>query len=137
MGLNPFKKKIQEMPINVGNAPNFEEKISIGKLSLPVQAKTEGHTAEDIRLIIKEWLDIIHIKMKTRLNKRQVRAVTTFQGLANKYNIKTVDDYLIEFRINKLSEEGMSSKELVEILKARIPELQEDNALSKLNRFLE
>lgn len=115
----------------------FEEKTSVSKLSLPVASKSEGHTAEDIRLIIKEWLEQTHIKMKTRLNKRQVRAVTTFQGLANKYKIKTIDDYLIEFRINKLSEDGMSSKELVEILKARIPELQEDNALSKLNRFLE
>ena len=129
------KKQQQVTPIS---PPKFEgEKLTIGKLSLPVASKGEGHTAEDIRLIIKEWLDLIHIKMKTRLNKRQVRAITIFQGVANEWEVTVMDDFLIEYRINKLSEDGQSSKELVEILKARMPELQEDNAMNKLSRFLE
>lgn len=131
-----FGKKNKTDSLNM--IPKFEgEKESIGKISLPVASKGEGHTAEDIRLIIKEWLDQAHIKMKTRLNKRQVKAITILQGLADKFDIKTLDDFLIEFRINKLSEEGQSSKELVDILKARMPELQEDNAMNKLSRFLE
>ena len=132
-----FGKKKEEPIKPVQSSPGFDEKISIGKLSLPTVANKEGHTAEDIRLIIAEWLDPKHIKRKTRLNPRQVRAVSILQSLADTYNIKTLDRYLIEFRTNKLSEESMSSKELENILKARMPELQQDNAMGKLSRFLE
>ena len=115
----------------------FEEKITIGKLSLPQMAKQESRTAEDISLIIKEWLDEKHVKRKTRLNKRQVRAVTTFQGLAIEWDIIVIENFLIWFLSYKLSEDGQSSKELENILKARMPEIQEDNAMNKLSRFLE
>ena len=132
-----FGKKKEETVKPILPLSGFEEKISISKLSLPTVANKEGHTAEDIRLIIAEWLKPEHIKRKTRLNSRQVRAVSILQSLADTYNIKTLDRYLTEFRTNKLSEDSQSSKELENILKARMPELQQDNISSKLGRFLE
>jgi hypothetical protein len=137
MGFFKKNKKIDVLtPVNPDKS-EFQEKTTVSKLTLPVSAKTEGHTAEDIRLIIAEWLKPEHIKRKTRFNTRQVRAVSILQSLADTYHIKTLQRFLDEFRTNKLSEDGQSSKELENILKARMPELQEDNALSKLNRFLE
>jgi len=92
--------------------------------------------AENIRLIIQEWLDPRHIRSKTRLTKKQVIAITILQGLADTYNIKTLNKFLTEFRTNKLSEDGQSSTELENILKARIPDLEANN-LQKLSKFLE
>lgn len=110
----------------------------MNKEDLPKSPETENTTdeAENIRLIIKEWLDLKHIKMKTRYTKRSARAVTTLQGLADKYNIKTLDEYLIEYRINMLSIDGETSRELTDILKARIPDI-EQSQLDKLAKFLE
>lgn len=92
--------------------------------------------AENVSLIIKEWLNPKHIKRKTRYTKRQVRAVTVLQSLADTYKIKTLDRYLTVFRTTKLSEDGKSSEELEAILKSRMPEIQE-NALEKMAKFLE
>lgn len=92
--------------------------------------------AENIRLIIQEWLAPKHIRYKTRLTKKQVVAITILQGLADSYNIKTLKKFLDEFRTNKLSEEGKSSQELENILKARIPDI-EATSLQKLSKFLE
>lgn len=92
--------------------------------------------AENIRLIIQEWLDPKHIRRKTRLTKKQVIAITILQGLADTYNIKTLKKFLDEFRTNKLSEDGKSSEELENILKARIPDIERTN-LEKLSKFLE
>lgn len=91
---------------------------------------------ENIRVIIAEWLDQKHVKYKTRYNTRSARAVTTLQGLADKYNIKTLNDYLIEYRINMLSIDRESSKELTDILKARLPDVNETQ-LEKISKFLE
>lgn len=92
--------------------------------------------AENVSLIIKEWVNPAHVKYKTRYTKEQVIAVSILQSLADTYNIKTLQRFLKEFRINKLSEDGKSSQELEEILKARIPDIQESN-LEKLSKFLE
>ena len=100
------------------------------------QVSNTTDEAENIKLIIREWLDLKHIKTKTRYNRRSARAVTTLQGLADKYNIKTLDEYLIEYRINMLSVDGETSKELTDILKARIPDL-EQSQLDKISKFLE
>ena len=108
---------------NIDDFPMVEE----------LDARTQ---AENIKLIIAEWLDQKHIRMKTRFNKRSARAVTTLQGLADKYNIKTLDDYLLQYRINMLSVDRESSKELTDILKARMPDL-EQSQLEKLSQFLE
>ena len=91
---------------------------------------------EDIRVIIAEWLDQKHVKYKTRYTVRSARAVTTLQGLADKYNIETLTDYLIEYRINMLSIDRESSKELTDILKARLPDISE-NQLDKISKFLD
>lgn len=101
-----------------------------------IKSEAVESKAENIKLIIAEWLKLEHIKMKTRYNTRSARAVTTLQGLADKYNISTLDDYLLEYRINMLSVDRESSKELTDILKARLPDA-EQSQLEKLSKFLE
>ena len=98
--------------------------------------KAEMSEAENIRLIISEWLDPKHIRRKTRLSKKQVIAITILQSLSDTYNIKTLKRFLNEFRTSKLSEDGKSSSELESILKARIPEVEQSN-IEKLAKFLE
>lgn len=98
--------------------------------------KAEMSEAENIRLIISEWLDPKHIRRKTRLSKKQVIAITILQSLSDTYNIKTLKRFLDEFRTSKLSEDGKSSSELENILKARIPEVEQTN-IEKLAKFLE
>lgn len=98
--------------------------------------KAETSEAENVRLIIAEWLDPKHIRRKTRLTKKQVVAIAILQSLADTYDIKTLKRFLDEFRTGKLSEDGKSSQELENILKARMPEIEETN-LSKLSKFLE
>jgi len=98
--------------------------------------KAEMSEAENIRLIISEWLDPKHIRRKTRLSKKQVIAITILQSLSDTYNIKTLKRFLNEFRTSKLSEDGKSSSELENILKARIPEVEQTN-IEKLAKFLE
>lgn len=98
--------------------------------------RAEMSEAENIAMIIKEWLDPKHIKRKTRLTKKQVIAISILQGLADTFNIKTLKKFLDEFRTNKLSEDGQSSSELENILKARMPDIEQTN-LSKLQKFLE
>lgn len=98
--------------------------------------RAEMSEAENIAMIIKEWLDPKHIRRKTRLTKKQVIAISILQGLSDTYNIKTLKKFLDEFRTNKLSEDGKSSEELENILKARMPEIEQTN-LQKLQKFLE
>ena len=98
--------------------------------------KAETSEAENVRLIISEWLDPKHIRRKTRLTKKQVIAIPILQSLADTYKILTLKRFLDEFRTGKLSEDGKSSAELENILKARMPEIEQNN-LSKLSKFLE
>jgi hypothetical protein len=90
---------------------------------------------ENVSMIIKEWLDPKHIRAKTRYTKKQVVAVSILQSLADTYNIKTLKRFLSTFITAKLSEDGKSSSELENILKARLPD--DDVELKKLSRFLE
>jgi len=98
--------------------------------------RAEMTESENVAMIIKEWLDPKHIKRKTRLTKKQVIAISILQGLADTFNIKTLKKFLDEFRTNKLSEDGQSSSELENILKARLPDIEQTN-LEKLSKFLE
>ena len=106
---------------------------------MPIKSESEGFTAEDIRLIIAEWLKEDHVHFKTRYSKRQVRAITKLQPIADRYNIKCLKDVLNEFRIAKLSEEGKSSQELVDILKERLTGLMEEKTTVNkgLGKFFE
>jgi len=92
--------------------------------------------AENVSMIIAEWLKKKHIRYKTRYTKRQVPAVSTLQSLADTYKIKTLQRYLDEFRTNKLSEDSKSSEELEAILKSRHPTVEE-GGLEKLSKYLE
>ena len=95
----------------------------------------ESNDAENIQLIVKEWLNPKHVKYKTRYSPNQVTAISIFQSLANKYNIKTLKRFITEYQSAKLSEGGQSSEELKEILIARMPE-PETSGLEKLTKFL-
>ena len=129
----PFTKKKKEEIVNPD--PSF----SISRSTMPVKNEGEGFTAEDIRLIIAEWLKEGHTKFKTRYTKRQVRAITKLQPLADKYEIECIQNVLHEFRIAKLSEEGQSSSELVDILKERLTGIMEEKTTvnKSLGRFFE
>jgi len=99
---------------------------------------TESKKAEDISKIIAEWLSKKHINAKTRLTKNQVVAITILKTIADRYHIKPLQDLLKNYQTFKLSEEGESSKELVEILKERLPEKEdEDNIITSVGRFLD
>jgi len=93
---------------------------------------------EDIRKIIEEWLNSKHINAKTRLTKNQVIAISILKTLADRYNIRPLQLLLKNYQTFKLSEDGESSKELVEILKERSPEREtEDNIITTVGKFLE
>lgn len=102
----------------------------------PNEQQQLSSEAENVALIIKEWLDPKHVKAKTRLTRQQVVSVAILQSLADTYNIKTLKRFLTEFKTAKLSEDGKSSSELEGILKARMPE-ESDIELKKLSKFLE
>jgi len=70
------------------------------------------------------------------LTKKQVVSISILQSLCDTYNIQTLNRFLNEFRTNKLSEDGKSSKELEAILKARIQDVEDTN-LGRLSKFLE
>lgn len=117
----------------------FNPSFSVSTSTMPIKKEGEGFTAEDIRLIIAEWLKQDHTKFKTRYSKRQVRAITKLQPVADRYKIKCLQNVLNEFRIAKLSEEGQSSKELVDILKERLTGLMEEKTTvnKSLGRFFD
>lgn len=107
----------------------------IDRVFSPQRGADEVET-ENVSKIIEEWLSPKHINAKTRFTKEQVVAVAILQSLANTYHIRTLDRFLKEFRVGKLSEDGQSSKELENILKSRI--IEEDTShLKSLTKFLE
>lgn len=127
------KKPTKEQKIKDKNKMNVLTEIFRPQQTSQDQSMSE---AENVSLIIAEWLNKKHIRRKTRYTKRQVMAVSTLQSLADTYSIKTLDRFLDEFRTNKLSEDGQSSKELENILKSRMPQMEETQ-LEKLGKFLE
>lgn len=129
-----FKKKPEPV-----SKPDYNANFSISAHTLPVKKEGEGFTAEDIRLIIAEWLKENHVRYKTRYTRKQVRAITKLQPIADRYDIDCLQNLLNEFRIAKLSEEGQSSKELVDILKERLTGMMEEKATvnKSLGRFFE
>lgn len=86
--------------------------------------------AENLSEIIKAWLDDKYIHSKTRLNQNQIIALTILKTLAEKYKVTCIKQLIDNFVRYKLSEGGQSSKELVDILKART-EVDVDDSLSK------
>lgn len=126
------EEEVKEAPKKQQSGANILESV-FGK---PQDNQKTPSEAENVALIIKEWLDPKHVKAKTRLTKPQVIAVAILQSLADTYNIKTLKRFLIEFKTAKLSEDGKSSAELEGILKARLPE-ESDIEMHKLAKFLE
>ena len=85
---------------------------------------------ENLSEMIKAWLDDKYIHAKTRLNQNQIIALTILKTLAEKYKVKCIKELIDNFVRYKLSEGGQSSKELVDILKART-ETEIDDSLTK------
>lgn len=131
-----FGKKKPETEVKT---PESKQSFSISSYTMPVKSEGRGLAVEDIREIIAEWLKSVHTKFKTRLTKRQVRGITKVQPMADRYHITCLQITLDEFRIAKLSEEGQSSKELVDILRERISNFmdQEGDNSNSLGRFFE
>jgi len=103
----------------------------------PVKGKTTN-IAEDIRLIIFEWLKEQHIRYKTEYATSGVaHSVSLFQTIADRHKIKCMQQYLTNYRIDNLSVGRQSSKELVEILSKRIAEEGKTEGLDKISKFLE
>lgn len=131
--MGKIEKKTARPRPGDGNSLNVLDRI----FGTPQETlKAETSEAENVSMIIKEWLDPKHIRRKTRLTKKQVVAIAILQSLADTYDIKTLKRFLDEFRTGKLSEDGKSSSELENILKARMPEIEHSN-LEKLSKFLE
>lgn len=86
--------------------------------------------SENLAEIIKAWLDDAYIHAKTRLNQNQIIALTILKTLAEKYSVSCIKDLIDNFVRYKLSEGGQSSKELVDILKART-DVEMDDSLEK------
>ena len=100
-------------------------------------SKDENSDAENISLIVKEWLNPEHTRFKTRYSKSQIVAISIFQSLADTYKIKTLERFLYEYRTAKLSEDSKSSEELTDILVARMSAKDDMSGLEKLGRYLE
>lgn len=106
----------------------------------PVKNKSNT-MAEDIRLITEEWLKPDHIRYKTEYSTSRVaHSVSLFQTLADRHNIKCINEYLENYRTDNLSVGRQTSKELVEILSKRIADIYREEGktgLDKINKFLE
>lgn len=86
--------------------------------------------SENLSEIIKAWLDDAYIHAKTRLNQNQIIALTILKTLSEKYKVTCIKELIDNFVRYKLSEGGQSSKELVDILKART-DVEMDDSLEK------
>lgn len=99
------------------------------------QAPLTDETTENMQKIIESWLDDKFIHAKTRLTGNQIIALTLLKTLADKYKITCIKEIIDNFCRYKLSEGGQSSKELVDILKAR-PDIVEDQGfMDKIKAF--
>lgn len=117
----------------------MEGKNAIDNVLLRMQVNDNGKNtdAENIEKIIDEWLKDKHIHAKTRLTRNQITSLSILKSIADTYNIACLKKFLKNFQRYKLSEDGKSSEELVEILKERTQPEQEDNLLGHLGRYLE
>lgn len=114
-----------------------DERNPLDGIFIKPEQEHEAKNYEDIKIIIKEWLNKKHIYAKTRLTKNQVIAVTILKSLADKYQITPLKKFLQNYQTYKLSEDGKSSEELIDILRDR--EMTEDggNMLQNISKFLE
>ena len=108
-----------------------DERKEILKDTFTDMNEDETHSeGENLSEVIKAWLDDKYIHAKTRLNQNQIIALTILKTLSEKYKVKCIKQLIDNFVRYKLSEGGQSSKELVDILKARqVDEI--DDSLSK------
>ena len=120
-----FKKKDKPVDLPEG----FK---SISKITMPHTADQGGFTAEDIDKIVEVWLKEVFVRFKTFYSSvRQVKAVTRVQTMADRFEVNCIQDYLHELRITLLSLQGMTEKDLVEILRERINTMMEEKTETK------
>jgi len=93
------------------------------------------NNSEELANIIRAWLDDKYIHAKTRLNEKQIIALTILKTLSEKYNVRCIKELIDNFVRYKLSEGGKSSEELVEILKSKISS-DDDDLVKTIEPFL-
>lgn len=95
-----------------------------------------SNKVEDIGKVIGEWLKKSYVRFKTRLEKRQVIPLTIIEQIAREFKIKCVNDWIDTFKINKLSEDGKTSDELVKILSSRGIMEDDSDIIKTIGKYL-
>lgn len=85
--------------------------------------------------LTREWLAQKYIKTKTEYNQSQIYAITTLETLANQFFIKPLKQLINNFRMNQLSKNRGTAKELVNIFKNNEP--SGDENIRKWSKFLD
>lgn len=111
------------------------EKISNENILEKIFFKQNSVQESDRDKLTREWLSKKYDKRKTEFNQSQIYAVTTLESLANQWFIKPLKWLLNNFRINQLSKNRGTAKELVNIFKNN--DSMEDMNLRRWGRFLE
>lgn len=131
------KEKIENHVDKIKDVPEeLQDALKNADIFNNPDASQENNEIEDIKAIIETWLDKRFVHAKTRLTPNQVIALTILKTLATKYNIKCIDELLENYVTYKLSENGQSSKELVDILKSRNQEIDDTDLNKQLAPFL-
>ncbi len=91
---------------------------------------------EDYKEIMQSWLSDEFIDSKTRLNGNQIIALTILKTLSEKYNVSCIKSLIKDFTRYKLSENGQSSKELVDILRSRDNIENDDQLMKAIEPFI-
>lgn len=85
--------------------------------------------------LTREWLAQKYIKTKTEYNQSQIYAITTLETLANQFFIKPLKQLINNFRMNQLSKNRGTAKELVNIFKNNEP--SDDSNMKRYMKFLD
>lgn len=110
-----------------------EEKNILEKIFF--ENKNEESQSYDRDKLTREWLAQKYIKTKTEYNQSQIYAITTLETLANQFFIKPLKELINNFRMNQLSKNRGTAKELVNIFKNN--EQSDDTNIRRWSKFLE
>ena len=112
----------------------FNEKDVIQKIFFESKNQGEENTYDRDKLT-REWLAKKYIKTKTEYNQSQIYAITTLETLANQFFIKPLKELINNFRMNQLSKNRGTAKELVNIFKNNEP--SDDGNMKRYMKFLD
>ena len=110
-----------------------EEKNILEKIFF--ESNNQESPSYDRDKLTKEWLAQKYIKTKTEYNQSQIYAITTLETLANQFFIKPLKELINNFRMNQLSKNRGTAKELVNIFKNNEP--SDDSNMRRWSKFLD